>query len=140
MVQILHARLTVSVEDDIGLDVLEGEVDAVLGLNGGGRGLGDDGKGTRLPAVDVGAVVEEDRVRRLGQVGSQADLVTLSAGDGPQSGLHARHLHEPLLKCLDGRITFLVVDVVVDRGIQDGLNGVSKISLVTRIRDDDGGR
>lgn len=98
-------------------------MDAVLGLYGSGRRLGDDGQGARLPAVDVGAVVEDDAVRRLRQVRAQADLVALRARHGPQGGLHAGELDEPLLEGLDRGVAFFVVDVIVYGCLQDGLAG-----------------
>lgn len=118
----MQRKLTVPVGDNVGLDVLQGQMHAVFGVHCRGRSLGKDGQGARLPAVHVGAVVKQHRMRGLRQVRAQAYLISLSAGQGPESGFFASQLGNSSLECLDRSIASgLVIDIVIDSGVKYGL-------------------
>lgn len=114
-------QLTVSICNHVGFDIVESQVNSILRMNRGGRRLRHDWQGAGLPAMDVGTVVQKNGMRRLGQMGAEADLVALSARDCPESGFFASQLHQPSLESLDGWVAVNIVDIVVHRGLEDSL-------------------
>lgn len=98
----------------------------VAGVDLRHRRLRHDGQRARLPAVDVGAMVQQHRVRRLHQVRAQADLVAHRAGQNPQRSLFTGHLGDSVLEAVDAFVAGLVVEVVLEGCVDDGLVVVSQ--------------
>lgn len=72
-------------------------MDSVLGVYCRDGSLGDDGQGSRLPAVHMGTMVQEDAVWWLSEMSPETDLVGLCSRDGPKSSFKPREFHDPRL-------------------------------------------
>lgn len=70
-------RVDILAKDGVVDDFLQSEVVAVLGGYGVRSRLRVEGHSAGFVQVDVGARVEDDRVRGLGQVGADGELVGL---------------------------------------------------------------
>lgn len=97
-------------------------MDTIPGVHLCDRRLGEYRERTRLPALHMGAVVEQHSVRRLREVRAKADLIAHGPGHGPQCGLFAAQFGNLVLQSVDGLVAFRIIYVIPNGGIYDGLS------------------
>jgi hypothetical protein len=112
------ARVDVVREDDVLLDVLQGQVDAVPGGDAADQRAAQGGDAAGFPFEDVGAVVAEDGVGGLGQVRAQGELVAHGAGEDEERGVVGGELGEVGFEGEGGGVFH--EDVVEEGGVLDG--------------------
>lgn len=113
-----RAGVDVVGQDGVGSDVREGEVVGVCRGYAGDEGAGQGGDAAGFVSEDVGAVVAEDGVRGLGQVGAERELVAHGAGEDEEGGGVAGEVGEVGFEG-DGCGVF-EEDVVEEGGLGDG--------------------
>jgi len=104
------------------LDVCQGQMEAILRVHLRSRGLRHNWHGARFPAVDMGAIIHEHGVWRLGQMRSETKLVTHGAREGPQGSLLSSQFFQPILQFVNRLITGLIIEIILERSVENCLD------------------